>query len=175
MEKQFPSALASNNPVNNTTTAGMTLINSVLGDGSGFTLDIIGGIVSPSDFFTNLITGGPGTNINDIRNASNSVTLGVVSGGFTNIWNNLPGSPTLIPVEADNVLTNTSTYHDYTLTGGSLYGYGNGPGSNNWDYSDKLDVNLNVKAVPEPASVAVWCGLFGGLVAVRRLRRRRAV
>jgi hypothetical protein len=174
MEKQFPTINAANNPVNNTTTAGMALVNSVLGNGSGYTLDIIGGIVSSSDFFTNLIIGGPGTNIAAIQNASNSVTLGVVSGGFSNLYNVFPSGALLLPVEGDNVLTNSPTYHDYTLTGGNLFGYGSGPGNNNWDYSDKLDVNLRVQAVPEPASVALWAGLFGGLLVGRRFRRRRS-
>lgn len=173
LERQFAVAAAANNPVNDVTTAGMTLIDSVMGAGSGYTLDIIGGLVDPSDFFTNLITGGPGLSIAAIKAASNSVPIGSVSGGFTDLYRNFGGD--LLPVEGVNVLTNVSTYHDYTLTGGTLFGYGSGTNPpTNWDYSDKLDVNLNV-FVPEPSSMLVWAGLFGCVVGVRQLRRRAKV
>ncbi|MFO0944938.1 MAG: hypothetical protein U1D30_03165 [Planctomycetota bacterium] len=171
LEKQFGNTNASNNPVNDVTTAGMTLIDGVMGTGTTYSLDIIGGLVDSSDFFTNLITGGPGLSIPAIIAASNSVPIGSVSGGFTNLYKNFAG--TLLAVEGVNVLTNASSYHDYTLTGGTLFGYGSGsPQPTNWTYSDKLDVNLNNFNVPEPSSMLVWAGLFGCVVGARQLRRR---
>lgn len=169
LEHVSPSAT---NPISDVTTPGAGIIDSITGNSSPYTLDMIGGILSglnshgSQDFYDNKITGGPGLIIPAIQAEDASTTLGTLSGGFSVLWDNM--NVEYLATNIKSVTTNLTTYHDVTISGGVLFG-NNAP---NWDYSDKADVNLSV--VPVPGTGLLLAGM-GGLVGLRRLRRRRAV
>lgn len=167
MQRSFGADNPANNPVSNTVTAGATLIDSVLGDGSGYSLDAILGIASNDDFYSQLITGAPGIDIGDILTAGGSMTLGTQSGGFTALYSNLgPGATVFRPVEATDVTDGSMSMHDVGLEGGILFGNN----ETNWDFADKANVRLNV--VPEPATLSLT-GMLVGCLALFGWRRSR--
>lgn len=51
-----------------------------------------------------------------------------------------------------------------------IWGY-NAPSTGNFRINDVV-LTGNVSAVPEPGTVAAWCGLIGALAAARRIRRK---
>lgn len=166
MERSFGADDPANNPVSNTVTAGATLIDSVLGDGSGYALNAILGIASNDDFYSQLITGAPGIDISDIQSADGSMTLGTQSGGFTALYSDLgPGATVFRPVEATDVTDGSMSLHDVGLEGGILFGNN----ETNWDFADKANVRLNV--VAEPGSLSLAALLVGCLAAVQWRRR----
>jgi len=164
MEQTFASDDVANNPVSNTLTDGDLLIDSVLADGSGYTLDLIAGFGSDDDFYQSLMIGAPGITIADILAADGSVTLGTHSGGYTALYDNLESGAVFLPVEATAVIGAVTTSHDIGLEGGVLLGNN----QQNWDFADKANFRLNV--VPEPSALTL-CGLLVGLLGLCRWRK----
>lgn len=168
MERTFAADDPANNPVSNTATAGADLIDNVLGDGSGYTLDLLGGFDDTDDFYHQLMTGPPGIDVSDIRDATGAVTLGTQSGGFSVLYDNLGDGKVFRPVSATSVINNADTEHDLGLEGGLLLGNN----ESNWGFADKANIRLNV--VPEPST---WVSLLvAGCVGLMlaSLRRRLA-
>ncbi len=167
MERIFGADNSANNPVSNTVAAGASLIDNVLGDGSGYSLDAILGFASNDDFYSQLITGAAGVDISDIQSSDGSMTLATQSGGFTALYSDLgPGATVFRPVEATDVTDGSMSLHDVGLEGGIVFGNN----ETNWDFADKANVRLNV--VPEPATLSL-VGLLGGCLAFVRWRKSR--
>ncbi len=167
MERTFAADDSANNPVSNTVTAGADLIDDVLGDGSGYTLDVLGGFDDADDFYHQLITGSPGIDISDIRDATGAATLGTQSGGFSVLYDNLGAARVFRQVSATSVINNAVTQHDLGLEGGLLLGNNEA----NWGFADKANIRLNV--VPEPATWVLV--LMAGCVGLMRGTRRRSL
>lgn len=166
MERTFGGNTPANNPVSNTTTAGMTLIGSVLGAGSGYTLDALVGFGDDTDFYHNLIFSGAGLSIPAIKAANGSSTLGTQSGGLSVLYSDLGAAASVfLPVTATSVINNVSSPHDIGVEGGILFGNN----ESNWDFADKANIRLNV--VPEPASVLL-VGLLIGCLGLARWGRK---
>jgi len=166
MEKTFANNIPANNPVSNTTTAGMMLIDSVLNSASGYTLDALVGFGDDTDFYHNLIFSGAGLSIPAIKAANGSSTLGTQSAGLSVLYSDLGAAASVfLPVTATSVINNASSPHDIGVEGGILFGNN----ESNWDFADKANVRLNV--VPEPASVLL-VGLLIGCLGLARWGRK---
>ncbi len=162
MEQVFGVADPANNPVSDTTTAGTALIDSVLSDASGYTLDVIAGFAEDDDFFHQLLTGPAGISIPGLRAATGAVSIGTQSGGFSSLYQNLGPSMTFAPVPATSVIDNSMSTYDIGVEGGLLFG----SNQENWDFADKANFRLNV--VPEPSTLGLAGLLVIGLLAGRR-------
>ena len=169
MEQTFAADDVANNPVSNTSVAGATLMQSVLGSASGYTLDIIAGFDSEDDFYQNLLLGAPGISIPAIRAAGGSVTLGTHSGGLSVLYDNLGENILFQPVVATTVLGGAASSHDIGIEGGILFGND----EVNWDFADKANFRMNVIEIPEPNSLTL-CGLLVGLFGLAWSGCRRA-
>jgi hypothetical protein len=88
-------------------------------------------------------------------------------GGFTVLDHTFGSSTKFLPVEAV-----TGTFHDVVLKpSGSVQTSTGTFQDHGWSFED--DGNFRLNAVPEPATITVWAGVFGGAAALGLIRRRR--
>jgi hypothetical protein len=125
------------------------------------------GIGTANDYFQGLLTISGLTPSSIIGTLPTTATLGYYTAGLSLLDNNAPG--TLDPNTYVYDFTTGNWYHAI-LSNGAFSGAQNVNGGV-YDIKDKTDITL--KAIPEPASLAVW-SLVAGMVGLVVRRRRRS-
>jgi hypothetical protein len=144
---------------------------SVLGPVAGFSIVMIGGFGTDDDFYEVKLTGDDSATLTGLAaqtgNGNNFANFGAgfsVLSGFEDA--------TLLPIEKGH-FDGSTTEHEITLIGGTIQRVrtSSPTSTKEWMYVDKGQFEIN--AVPEPTTMVVWAGLFGGAAGLGFIRRRR--
>ena len=152
---------------------------SIIGTGAGFSLDIVAGFNDPNDngdadYYEVHVTNPTVGNLASLRAQGSSGGFGDFQGGVSVLYHIFGASTEFIPIVSEHFDGSADTFHDITVIDGGLNGVraSTAPAPDEeWMYTDNGDFLIN--AVPEPTTMVVWAGLFGGAAGLGFIRRRR--